>query len=203
MEVAPKKGDIQNKSILILNGAHQYKNVRPLKIIMCHQRGQAWVSPKMWLLSGSPKVKKSGDESSVSSQSLAVLLVRRISNHQDSATTLGLGNWSLGASQDCHLTPVSPLFKVEMNPPENLPVHDLSFLETAGVLLTALKAQKCTESCSSVVMVQMESWGQRKAALGKIRDGVGFSLELQESLTSLDHSDSYPGHHFYKVLPPY
>lgn len=109
----------------------------------------------------------------------------RLLNHHDGeleGKSLHLSSDPLGACQDCHLPPVSPLSRVELNPLENLLVHYLSFLETSGVLLTACKAQKCRVLffCGYGAEGTLES--NVKAALGKIRDGAGFSLELKRSL---------------------
>lgn len=90
----------------------------------------------------------------------------------------------LGACQDYHLPPVSPLSRVKPNPLENLLVHNLSFLETSRVLLTAYKAQKCRVLFFCGYGADRILGSKVKAALGKIRDGAGFSLELKASLAS-------------------
>lgn len=111
----------------------------------------------------------------------------RLLNHQDGeleGKSLPLSSDPLGACQDCHLPPVSPLSRVELNPLENLFVHNLSFLETSGVLLTACKAQKCRVLLFCGYGAEEILGSKVKAALGKIRDGAGFSLELKGSLAS-------------------
>lgn len=89
IEIAPRKRAIENEGTLILNRILQYKNVRPLKIIMCHKKGQSRVSPMICLLSGSLEVRKPNN------QSLAVLL---------SAAAVCEECWTIEAQQSspCH-----------------------------------------------------------------------------------------------------
>lgn len=160
----------------------------------------------MCLLSGSLEVRKPNNQSLVVLLSAVAVCEKGaeplgLSSHHPATVKLKgkaplLSSGPLGACQGHHMPPVSPLIKAKLNPLKTCLFTAFHSQRLQGSCLLLVKIENTQKSCPFVVMAQKEYWGQRKLALGKIRDGVGFSLGFLELL-------AFPGPlqaHCYKVV---
>lgn len=160
----------------------------------------------MCLLSGSLEVRKPNNQSLVVLLSAVAVCEKGaeplgLSSHHPATVKLKgkaplLSSGPLGACQGHHIPPVSPLIKAKLNPLKTCLFTAFHSQRLQGSCLLLVKIENTQKSCPFVVMAQKEYWGQRKLALGKIRDGVGFSLGFLELL-------AFPGPlqaHCYKVV---